>query len=67
MKQEDKELLLKDLCSRLPYNVIVQCKIIDFNIEERAHDIHPNHIKHPKYVGKGHLFLILIQFLIHNE
>lgn len=24
MKQEDKELLLKDLCARLPYNVICQ-------------------------------------------
>ena len=24
MKQEDKELLLKDLCGRLPYGVIVQ-------------------------------------------
>lgn len=24
MKQEDKELLLKDLCSRLPYSVIVR-------------------------------------------
>lgn len=27
MKQEDKELLLKDLCSRLPYGVIGQCEI----------------------------------------
>ena len=26
MKQEDKELLLKDLCSRLPYGVIIQIK-----------------------------------------
>lgn len=25
MKQEDKELLLKDLCGRLPYGVILQC------------------------------------------
>lgn len=24
MKQEDKELLLKDLCSRLPYGVVVE-------------------------------------------
>ena len=24
MKQEDKELLLKDICARLPYNVICQ-------------------------------------------
>ena len=26
MTQEDKELLLKDLCSRLPYGVIIQIK-----------------------------------------
>ena len=26
MTQEDKELLLKDLCSRLPYGVKVECK-----------------------------------------
>lgn len=25
MTQEDKELLLKDLCARLPYNVIINC------------------------------------------
>ena len=25
MKQEDKELLLKDLCARLPYGVILNC------------------------------------------
>jgi hypothetical protein len=25
MKQEDKELLLRDLCSRLPYGVILNC------------------------------------------
>lgn len=25
MKQEDKELLLQDLCSRLPYGVILNC------------------------------------------
>ena len=26
MKQEDKELLLQDLCARLPYGVIIQIK-----------------------------------------
>lgn len=26
MKPEDKDLLLKDLCARLPYGVIVHCK-----------------------------------------
>ena len=29
MKQEDKELLLKDLCARLPYGV--KCKILETN------------------------------------
>lgn len=28
MKQEDKELLLKDLCARLPYNVKVKFKYV---------------------------------------
>ena len=27
MTQEDKELLLKDLCARLPYNVICQVEL----------------------------------------
>ena len=26
MTQEDKELLLRDLCARLPYGVIIQIK-----------------------------------------
>jgi len=25
MRQEDKQLLLKDLCARLPYNVVIRC------------------------------------------
>lgn len=25
MNKEDKELLLKDLCARLPYNVVINC------------------------------------------
>lgn len=25
MTQEDKQLLLKDLCARLPYNVVIRC------------------------------------------
>ena len=29
MTQEDKELLLKDLCARLPYKVMFQCKYYD--------------------------------------
>ena len=30
MKQEDKELLLKDLCARLPYKVKCECSPINF-------------------------------------
>lgn len=30
MKQEDKDLLLKDLCTRLPYKVICECSPINF-------------------------------------
>ena len=29
MKQEDKELLLKDLCARLPYGVLIQEKCLE--------------------------------------
>ena len=29
MNKEDKELLLKDLCARLPYNVVVRCHFAD--------------------------------------
>lgn len=29
MTQEDKELLLKDLCGRLPYNVVINCEDSD--------------------------------------
>lgn len=28
MKQEDKELLLKDLCARLPYGVVVETQLV---------------------------------------
>lgn len=31
MTQEDKELLLKDICARLPYGVIGKCKIDVFH------------------------------------
>lgn len=35
MKQEDKELLLKDVCSRLPYGVKVQTTYINLKSGER--------------------------------
>lgn len=31
MTQEDKELLLKDLCARLPYRVVCKCYHTEFN------------------------------------
>lgn len=31
MKQEDKELLLKDLCARLPYGVVIQEKCLEYD------------------------------------
>lgn len=34
MTQEDKQLLIKDLCARLPYNVIVRCYFVDGGGEE---------------------------------
>lgn len=58
MTKEERHLILKDLCGRLPHEVIVQCRIIDFHTEESAHDHSPNNVKHPSYVGNGRLFLI---------
>lgn len=37
MKQEDKELLLKELCARLPYKVI--CKVDNINFEGELREI----------------------------
>lgn len=46
MTQEDKELLLKDICSRLPYKVIVD---YDYN----AHELRKgNYVKHTKHGSK---------------
>ena len=41
MTQEDKELLFKDLCARLPYRTMVKC-ITDYHHEfdEELSDIH---------------------------
>ena len=36
MKQEDKDLLLKDLCARLPYGVKVQTTYINQKSKERS-------------------------------
>lgn len=34
MTQEEKSLLLKDLCARLPYDVVVRCYFVDGGGEE---------------------------------
>ena len=33
MKQEDKELILKDLCARLPYGVVVHADDVDIKLD----------------------------------
>ena len=35
MTQEDKDLLLKDLCERLPFGVIVNVKGFDFDFNDK--------------------------------
>ena len=37
MKHEDKDLLLKDLCARLPYNPLVEYKGESYNVLGIAH------------------------------
>lgn len=37
MTQEDKKLLLRDLCSRLPYNPLVEYEGEDYNVLGIAH------------------------------
>ena len=34
MTQEDKQLLIQDLCARLPYDVVVRCYFVDGGGEE---------------------------------
>lgn len=43
MKQEDKELLFKDLCARLPYHPYVKVWLKDGTIEEDALDLKHNY------------------------
>lgn len=41
MKQEDKELLLKDLCARLPYRTMVKCNTDGHHeFDEELSEIH---------------------------
>lgn len=56
MTQEEKELLLKDLCGRLPYGVIVQETFQDTQRDIPVWDCGPHYIKdHPDKV-KPYLF-----------
>lgn len=43
MKQEDKDLLFKDLCARLPYHVRVKIWLKDGTTEEGALDLEHNY------------------------
>lgn len=43
MTQEDKELLLKDLCARLPYHIRVKVWLKDGTTEEGALDLEHNY------------------------
>lgn len=43
MKQDDKELLLKDLCSRLPYHTRVKVWLKDGTTEEGPLDLEHNY------------------------
>ena len=39
MAQEDKQLLLKDLCARLPYDVVIHTKEKDIKLDRNHRDI----------------------------
>ena len=60
MKQEDKELLLKDLCARLPYGVKVQCEDYLFTFDKDHmgigmlyKDFNMNPLESPKIILSG--------------
>ena len=61
MTQEDKELLLKDLCSRLPYGVKFRYKFInnffheDYTTDMLKGVLPPYHIIHSTLVGDDYL------------
>jgi hypothetical protein len=40
MKQENKEILLRDLCARLPYGVIVNVKGFDYDYNDKLTQIY---------------------------
>lgn len=60
MTQEDKELLLKDLCARLPYGVKVQCGDYLFTFDKDHmgigvlyRDFNMNSLESPKIILSG--------------
>lgn len=60
MTQEDKELLLKDLCARLPYGVKVQCGDYLFTFDKDHmgigmlyEDFNRNPLESPKIILSG--------------
>ena len=60
MTQEDKELLLKDLCARLPYGVKVQCEDYLFTFDKDHmgigmlyQDFNGNPLESPKIILSG--------------
>ena len=59
MMQKEKELLLKDLCTRLPYGVIGQCEI-DASYDTSFDTIYQTHKFNAEVYGlKGDLLLVI--------
>jgi hypothetical protein len=53
MTQKDKELLLKDLCARLPYGVKVQCEDYLFTFDKDHMGIGMLYLESPKIILSG--------------
>ena len=64
MTQEYKELLLKDLCARLPYSVKVQFKTN--SVIENKYKFIYNVDEEYEYIGKSNLTLDIIKMLTNN-
>ena len=64
MTQENKELLLKDLCARLPYGVKVQFKIN--SVIENKYKFIYNVDGEYEYIEKSNLTLDIIKMLSNN-
>ena len=64
MIQEEKDLLLKDLCARLPYSVKVQFKTN--SVIENKYKFIYNVDEEYEYIGKSNLTLDIIKMLTNN-